>query len=111
MALKAPIEAGASYSVRYASDLTSRGASLLIVGWVPKHGNQVPGPQEKAIAPGKAGEISGTVPAFDDAVRIEIRVDLPDGTGSGTLELKQNGQAHSSGSIATDITWTSLVDK
>lgn len=110
MVLKSPVRAEKSYKVRYTSDIQSAGTTLLIVGWVPKHGHSVPPPDETEIAPGTTGELAATVPAFCHARRMEIRVDLPDGTGSGRLELMVDGQPHSAAQLRADVTWTSLVD-
>lgn len=109
MALIKPIVAGKEYRVSYQADFASGGTTLLVVLWVPKQGAGVPGPEEREIAPGRSGTISGTVPSFDAARRIEIRVDLPDGTGSGMLELSHDGKPHKSERITSDTTWTAIV--
>ena len=111
MALIASIPAGSSYRVSYSSDPISEGASLLVVVWIPRHGAVVPSPQEVDVAPAATGVLTGSVPAFDAARRIEIRVDLPDETGSGRLTLEVNGQEHSSRNIVRDTLWTAAVDR
>jgi hypothetical protein len=110
MVLKPPVRAGAPFKVRYTADIRSAGTTLLILGWVPKHGHAVPPPDERTIAPGMAQEIADTVPAFAAARRLEIRVDLPDGTGSGELELFVDDKPHSAAILTADTIWTSLVD-
>jgi hypothetical protein len=109
MALIRPLIAGKSYRVTYKSESTSGGASLLAVFWIPKHGSAVPDSQERDIAPASSGHIQGNVPGFDEARRIEIRVDLPDGAGSGLLEVLHDGKPHKQEQIDKDTTWTALV--
>jgi hypothetical protein len=109
MAFKPPVQAGKSFEVSYRALASSGGATLLVVGWIPKDGHAVPGPQEITIAPGSNGSITGTVPANADARRLEIRVDLPDGTGSGTLDLLVDGSLVAEDNVSEDTLWTSLV--
>ena len=109
MALIKPIVEGKGYRVNYQADFGSGGATLLVAFWIPRDGSKVPEPDDTVIAPARGGELSGTVPSFDKARRIEIRVDLPDGTGSGMLELFHDGKLHKSERIASDTVWTAVV--
>ena len=109
MALLRPIKAGSSYRVTYRADAGSGGASLLVVFWIPKEGSDVPHPRETEIAPANEGAISGTVPAFEAVRRIEIRLDIPDASGSGTLTLEVDGEEHKSSEVDADTTWTTIV--
>ncbi len=109
MAFKPPVEAGKSYSVRYEAAASSGGTTLLRVLWIPKHGRPVPEPEHEVIQPGFSGRISGTVPSASNARWLEIWVDLPDGTGAGTLQLEMDESPHAEGELTTDSLWTSLV--
>jgi len=109
MAFKSPIPGGAKYEVSYDAGLASGGASLLVAFWIPRLPATVPDPQETTIAPGMSGALQGIVPAKTEARRLVIRVDLPDGTGRGTLTLKVNGQVHSRDELTKDTEWTSAV--
>lgn len=109
MAFKPPVKAGKSFSVRYDAAPTSGGTTLLRVIWIPKHGKPVPDPEHEVIQPGFSGTISGTVPNASDARWLEIWVDLPDGTGKGTLKLVMDASPHSDGELTADTLWTSLV--
>jgi hypothetical protein len=109
MALKPPVSENKPFEVNYQADVSSGGVTLLIVGWVPKHGHEVPAPAEVTIAPGMSGTISGTVPADAAARRMEIRVDLPDGAGKGCLALSVAGDELASDDISEDTLWTSIV--
>jgi hypothetical protein len=109
MALKPPVQSSQPFEVRYRALATSGGSTLLIVGWIPNVGSTVPDPQHITIAPATTGSIKGMVPAVADALRMEIRVDLPDGTGSGTLDLFVNGNVVAEDNLTQDTLWTSLV--
>jgi hypothetical protein len=109
MALKPSIPGGANYEVGFRSSGQSTGTTLLTVGWVPNQQNPVPPAQDTSIAPGMTGRLNGTVPSATNARRIEIRLDLPDGRGWGTLTLKINGAIHAEDQLAEDTTWTCIV--
>jgi endoglucanase Acf2 len=109
MALKLSIPELTGYEVTFKASSQSAGATLLTVGWVPKHGSVVPAVQDVSIAAGTVASIKGKVPAVNAARRMEIRVDLPDGTGFGTLTLDIGGNLHSEDTLSADTTWTSLV--
>lgn len=109
MALKPNIPGNASYEVSFQSSSQSGGVSLLTVGWVPKQQNPVPAADDMAVAPGATESLRGKVPTAANARRMEIRADLPDGSGFGTLTLKINGAVHAQEKIAEDTTWTALV--
>lgn len=108
MPLQPPVHAGSAYRVRFNN--TSSGAALVSVLWVPKHGNSVPGPSERTVAASGTVELNGTVPPFNDARRMEVIVDVPDG-GSGKLELFEGGKPHSEATLADDTTWKMLVEE
>jgi hypothetical protein len=109
MSLKPPIAENKPFQVSYQAQASSAGATLIVVGWVPKDGNSVPQPQEIIVAPGATGSISGIVPAAADARRMDLRVDLPDGTGAGVLQLSISGLLVAHGVLTQDDTWTSIV--
>jgi hypothetical protein len=109
MALKTNVPGGAAYEVKFHSSSQSGGVSLLTVGWVPNHQGPVPGVQIKAIAPAATEGLTGTVPSEAVARLMEIRVDLPDGQGFGTLTLSIDGTPVEEDQIAEDSTWFSLV--
>jgi hypothetical protein len=109
MALKPPVPGGSNYKVTYEPNVKSAGVSLLILIWIPRLPAAVPDLEERDIAAGSVGTIAGIVPTSSDARRLEIRVDLPDGTGFGTLKLEVNGMVHSQEDITEDTTWTALV--
>jgi hypothetical protein len=109
MALKPPVSEKQPFVVSYHAKDTSAGATLVIVGWVPKHEHRVPGSQEIIVAPGMTGTIDGLVPADAEARRMEIRVDLPDGTGLGVLKLSVNGTIVAQDVLTEDAIWTSIV--
>jgi hypothetical protein len=109
MALKLPIKAGAAYKITYRANATSGGTTLLAAFWIPKDGAKVPEPEDRLIAAGSTDDISGKVPPLADVRRVEIRVDLPDGVGTGTLTLEVNGKVHSAKELSGDETWTSIV--
>jgi hypothetical protein len=109
MALKPPVPELTSYEVCFKASSQSAGVALLTVGWVPKHGSPVPEVEDVSIAAGTVATIKGRVPSVDTARRMEIRVDLPDGTGFGTLTLEIGGKPHSESTLSADTTWTSLV--
>lgn len=109
MALKPPVPAGEKFEVTFKSSSQSAGTTLLTVGFVPKHGSPVPPVEDTTVAAGACDGISGVIPSRDAARRIEIRVDLPDGTGFGTLTFCINGTTHSEETLSRDTTWTSLV--
>src|SRR5687768_1027177 len=109
MALKTNVPGGATYEVTFHSSSQSGGVSLLTVGWVPNHQGPVPDVQIKAIAPAATDGLAGTVPSDSLARLMEIRVDLPDGQGFGTLKLSIDGAVVEEDQIAEDSTWFSLV--
>ena len=109
MALKPPVSEKQSFEVSYQASDTSAGASLLIVGWVPKDGCAVPAAQEILVAPGVTESLAGAVPSVREARRMEIRLDLPDGMGAGILKLKVTGGIVAQDALTEDATWTSLV--
>lgn len=109
MALKSPVPEGSSYEVIFKSSSHSGGSTVVTVGWVPKRGSPVPPVRDMSIAAGTLDSINGIVPAINAARRMEIRVALPNGTGSGTLTLRINGEDHAEETLSTDTTWTSLV--
>lgn len=109
MALKPDVPGGSSYEVRFKSSSQTVGTTLITVGWVPNQGLPVPTSQDVAIAPGITGALTGKVPAAANTRRMEIRLDLPDGHGWGTLTLIINGAVHAEDQLSVDATWTSLV--
>lgn len=109
MALKPPVQSNQAFQVSYRAMASSGGSTLVVVGWVPNNGSVVPEPQEISIAPGVTNSITGTVPANTAARRMEIRVDLPDGTGAGTLDLLVSGNVVAEDNITEDTLWTSVV--
>jgi hypothetical protein len=109
MALKPPVPEGSNYEVTFKASSQSAGVALLTVGWIPNFQSAVPPVQDESIAAGTSASIRGVVPSIAAARRMEIRVDLPDGTGFGTLTLRIDGELHSAGTLAADTTWTSLV--
>ena len=109
MAFKPPVKAEQPYSLHYVSDLTSGGATLLRLLWVPKSGGQVPEPEHAAVAAGESATFTGKVPSAFACRWLEIWVDLPDGSGSGRLTLSIDGTAHSTEQLTKDALWTSIV--
>lgn len=77
--------------------------------WIPKHGNPVPEPEHAEVVPGESVSITGVVPSAMACRWLEVWVDMPDGTGRGTLKLDLNGQSHSQEELRADALWTSLV--
>jgi hypothetical protein len=110
MALKPPVSGGRLYEVSFRASAQSAGVTLLTVGWIPKHAATVPPLEDEIVAAGATGSIRGRIPAATAARRMEIRVDLPDGLGFGTLTLKVDGAFHSESVLSKDTTWTSLVE-
>ena len=109
MALKPNIPEKASYELSFQSSRQSTGVTLLTVGWVPKQEHPVPAASDIAVTPGTTQTLTGQVPLAADARRMEIRVDLPNGRGWGTLTLKINGSIHAEDQIGGDTTWMLMV--
>ncbi|MEO8182956.1 MAG: hypothetical protein ABI895_29340 [Deltaproteobacteria bacterium] len=109
MGFKPPVAAGKSYRVQYDAALSSGGPTLVRVIWIPRHGRPVPEPEHVMVVPGASGSIEDKVPSASSCRWLEIWVDLPDGTGRGTLTLKVDDRDHSREDLDADTLWTSLV--
>jgi len=103
-----PITEASSYVVRFRNNVTSTGAVLVVVAWVPNHANAVPVPQQTMIAPGATGELSGIVPPAANARRMLIVASLDGGEG-GRLTLLENGEARAIDDVTETTTWHLLV--
>jgi len=106
--LKRPVHQGRTYEVRFANDVESTGAALVLIGWVPNHGHAVPNAQEASVAPGGSAALNGTVPSPSAAHRMAIVVSLDKGE-FGELELLENGASHSTEIIHETTTWEMVV--
>ena len=107
--LTPPIHAGKSYSVRFTNDNGSTGVVLVTAGWVPKHGNTVPGTQSMSVAPSAESSLGGVVPALADVRRLSVTVSLEAGE-SGTLELLEDAASIKDDDISETTTWEVPVD-
>jgi hypothetical protein len=104
-----PVIEDSRYTVRFTNAAGSTGSVLVVVAWVPKHGQPVPAAQQMLVAPSSPpGELKGVVPDFSKARRMVIVASLDPGE-SGRLELLQNDAPHKSEHIAKTTTWESLV--
>jgi len=103
-----PITEKNSYVVRFRNNVSSTGVVLVVVAWVPNHERPVPAPQHMTVAPGATAELSGTVPAAQDARRMTIVASLDAGE-SGRLTLLEDGDPSAIDDLAETTTWQVLV--
>jgi hypothetical protein len=78
---------------------------VMLTGWVPKGGaSGLPKDTDDEMAPGEFSRESGTAPAFSDAWRLRIDIQVPHPTGSGTLIVTQ-GDSHQTVPVKEDTTF------
>lgn len=109
MALKRSVPENSGYAVSYSAEPASAGA-LLVLTWVPKHGNPVPPAEDVVVPPGATRTLRGQVPAAALARRLDVDLHLPDGQGSGALSLSIEGTVVTQERVHTDVVWTFLVE-
>jgi hypothetical protein len=109
MPFKRPIPEGSSLKITYDASSDSDGMTFVRVLWIPKGGAAVPETPHAEVTPGQSASISETIPSSANCRWMELWVDLPDGTGGGTLTLEVDGKLHARDVLAADTLWTAMV--
>lgn len=93
---------GQRVRVVFEANAANPGASTLLTGYVPDGTNPAPTPQFDTVAPASSADHQSVVgPAF----ALQITVDVPDGGGSGTLEVYVDDVLDQRRGVA-DTIWT-----
>ncbi|HEX4386394.1 MAG TPA: hypothetical protein VH083_25745 [Myxococcales bacterium] len=107
MPVLSPLLEKKPYEVQFnaGSEGAPAGQYVMLTGWVPKDGAAgLPAATDDEMAPGEFARQSGTAPAFTDAWRLRIEIQVPHPQGSGTLIVTQ-GDDHQTVSVTEDTVY------